>query len=222
MAQQRTVYGPHNPTLTWKLWPDLASEILLPIAKFEIGNLDKIATELRGYNHPDRLRQILEDQHYKRASLVDLNFLFYLLLGVTKIQFRLCKEANWTGNWFVKARLQNVWRTTPFLDISEALDRYEKYGTPMCLENDVTVPPGYDPETFSEIPSFNAVENEEVRCACQAQFIFGIIANAFGIPPNLIPYKDSSDRTLYGELCSAGNRAIEAQKIRNAAAQRRE
>jgi hypothetical protein len=216
VARQRTIDGPHSPALTWKLWPDLSGEILLPIARFEVSKIDRLPGELVGYHHSDRLRQILEDQHYEHTTVVDLNFLFYLLLGITKIQNRLCLEANWKGNWFMKARLLNVWRTTPFLDIPDALDRYEKYGVPMCLENDVTVPPGSDPETFGEISSFHHVELEEARCACQAQVMFGIIANAFGIPPSLVPYRENGDRTLYGELCSAGNRAIEAQRIRNA------
>jgi hypothetical protein len=215
VARQRTIDGPHHPSLTWKLWPDLSGEILIPITKFEVNDLDKLPSELGRYHHADRLKRILKDQHYTRVTLVDLNLLFYLLLGVTKIQNRLCKEANWKGGWLMKARLLNVWRTTPFLDISDALDRYEKYGIPMCLENDVAVPPGSDPETFGEISSFDHVDLEEARCVLRAQVMFGIIGNAFGIPPNLIPYEENGDRTLYGELCSVGNRAIEAQRIRN-------
>ena len=66
-ARQNNTDGPHNAGLIWKFWPDLSSEVLLPLYKFEIEDLQTIPYHLEGYQNNDRLREVLEKQHYQHA-----------------------------------------------------------------------------------------------------------------------------------------------------------
>ena len=180
VARQASGGPPNNLGLTWRLWPDLASEILLPFNKFEISNPMDAQIELDGFSNAGRFSQVIKDHRYENIKILELNFLFSLLVGVVRIQQRLCDKANWIGPWYAKGRLLNVWRASPFIDIGAIIDGFQTHGIPMCLSNKVTVPPGFDPETFYEIESFSDIELPETRILAKAYSIFSLIAGAFG------------------------------------------
>jgi hypothetical protein len=215
IARQLLGNLPHNLGLTWQLLPDLSSEILFPINRFKVDNVRMTEYELVGFSQAARYSQILRAQKYQRVTILDLNFLFNLLVGVVRIQQRFCEKAGWTEPWFIKARLLNVWRTSPFIDLDVVIDLLETHGIPMCLNKNVTIPAGFDPESFMSIETFDEIENPEVRSMVKAAIIFSLIAKALGIPGWLEPGTKGEGWFFHTELLQVGNRATEAQKQRN-------
>jgi hypothetical protein len=53
--------------------------------------------------------------------IVDLNYVFNILVGVAEIQERLCKLADWTESYYLKVKLLNCWRTIPYIDVPDVL-----------------------------------------------------------------------------------------------------
>ena len=153
-------------------------------------------------------------QNYTHATILDLNFLFSLLIGVVRIQQRFCDTVGWKGPWFVKGKLLNVWRTSPFLDVGVVLDQFRAHGVPMCLNKKVTILPGSDPESFFEINAFDDYDNPELRISMKALGIFKLIAQAFGLP-GWLQINREEDGEFYIKLTEASQRAKEAQERRN-------
>lgn len=210
IARQLKGNAPGNLGLTWRLWLDASSEVILPLSKFDVETIDVVSGTLAGYRYAERFQDLLKAQKYQYAKILDLNFMFNLLVGVVRIQQRVCDRVNWAGSWFVKMQLLNVWRSSPFLDSSDALDGFEKYGVPMCLDERMTIPPGSDPETFAEIVPTGA-PNPEGEVYSRATRMFVLAARALGLPS----WDSENSERYVEELMTVGNRATVAQGLRN-------
>jgi hypothetical protein len=219
IARQLYLNKPHDLGLTWQFRPDPRSEVLIPLNHRVMRGEDQFAQECDGLEHARRFARIVQAQGHENAEIVDLNFLFTALAGVMNIQDRLSAKAGWTGSLYGKARLLHVWRTCPYLDVDVILDEFEAHGVPMCLNSDIEVWPGSDPETFFEIPSY---ENEDVeaRLMLKTLAVFAPIARAFGIPGWLDLSDNGKGRYYHVELYQAAGRATEAQRRRRERTQR--
>lgn len=215
LARQIFNNSPHQLGLTWRLWDDAASEILLPINRYEVHDIETTAYELSGYDESGRFEKLLINQNYASASLIDLNFLFSMLIGAIRIQQSICESVGWADSWSFKCRLLNVWRTTPFIDIDAVLDEFSQHGVPMCIDKDITVPSGYGPDSFATIETFTGFENPDARTLLKAHVIFAAIAKAMGIPGWLHPSHKGTDWYFHSELENACDRALKAQIERN-------
>ena len=214
VARQVKGNNPHNLGLTWRLRPHLVSEVIVPFNFQAPNHPGMIAVNWSGYDHVDRFVKILAAQGHKSPRVIDLNVLFNALLGVAEAQQRLLAAAGWKYGYTVKAKLLNVWRTIPFLDVSRVLDGFEKHGTPMCLDGDVLAPRGTDPETFSEVKPYGHIENEYGQLILQTLDMFRPIAEAFGLPKWLDPNPDKEEEVYYDELQKAGRNAMKVQDLR--------
>lgn len=136
------------------------------------------------------------------------------MLGVVAIQRRLTAKSGWINGYYIKARLLNFWRITPFVDVPAVLDSFDKHGLPMCLDGEVTSPPGTGPDTFLEVLDAPEVEMENVQVMIQTLRLFAPIARAFGLPA-WIDHEPSSDTPYYEALQQAGGRAMDVQRRRN-------
>jgi hypothetical protein len=145
--------------------------------------------------------------------IIDLNFLFGILHGIVHMQDKLFENVGWKSCFYAKAHLLNAWRCCPFLDIPAVLDRFEAHGVPLCLEKKIEILPGTDPETFMEITTSGEAP-EEAHLSIKAAILFSAIATAIGVP-GWLNLTDDVNRSFYTELIDAGNRAREAQMLRN-------
>ena len=211
----RQVVGndPHSLTLTWKFRRRLISDIFIPLNVFGPSHPSSLTGALAGYQFAGRFAEILQRQGHRNPKVTDLNYLFNTLSAIVEVNRSLLAASGWTDSFFAKARLLNVWRTVPFIDDAQVLDRFDLMGTPMCLESKVTAPPGWDPESFAEVRTFEEAPNESARILLQAWSIFDPIAQAYGIP-SWIDNPDT-DRLYLQDLQAAGHRAMEAQRLRN-------
>lgn len=204
---------PHNLTLTWRVSLNFRSDVIVPLPFFKRGSPIDSHEFFSGYCYADKFIEILNNRSASRTRIADLNFVYNVLVGVSGIQRRLCDLVGWKGAFYVKLKLLNGWRTVPFIDVCHVLERFERYGLPMCMDSSCSVPPGSGPEDYLEIPRFADIPSAHARDFLQGIVIFSQIAAAYGVPD----WVDLEDKNkLYHEhLRDAGNRAIEVQRLRN-------
>jgi hypothetical protein len=215
VGRQLANNDPHNLTLTWRLRQTLVSDVLIPLPLYAPSRPELLRYELSGYEGIGRFVDLLKRYNHASPRVVDLNYVFNVLIGVVEIQRRLAARAAWTHSYFAKVKLLNAWRTTPYVDVSAILDGFERYGPPMCLDSTVTTPPGTDPDTFLEVSDFSEVESEHVRVLLQALLLFSPIALALGFPAWIGRELEGQSTPYLIALQEAGQRAIEVQRRRN-------
>lgn len=214
VCRQTAGNDPEMLGLTWKLGGNFQSEIIIPLSKFSHNSLDELGRWFEGYDHIDRFLQLCEKQRYSRPTVIDLNILLHVLLGVARIQTALAKEFGWSGPIFAKMEISGVWRTIPFFDTPYVLNEYEKHGLPLSLRDKITLWAGTDQGSFIELDGLQDDDLERCRIL-MATKLFVFIAIALGIPPSAGPDDDGSDfSNSVGDFLQAGERALKAQKTR--------
>lgn len=215
VARQLPGNDPQNLGLTWRLRPHLVSEVIIPLSLYAPDPPVMLRGELHGYDEIGRFTDELIRQGHRSPRVVDLNYLFNLLIGVAEIQRRLTSKAGWSHGYFFKARLLNVWRTIPFVDVPIVLDRFVQHGIPMCLDSKVTTPGGLDPDSFTEVSEYADIDDDRVRLLLQTLDMFAPIARAFGVPTWVTHDPAAGSSPYHDELQRAGRRAMEVQRQRN-------
>jgi hypothetical protein len=212
----RQIHGndPHNLGLTWRFGRALVSEVIIPLNIYVPDKVFTLNHHLYGYGSTERFVEMLLKQGYTSPRVADLNYVFNVLIGITEIQRRLMANAGWTHGFFVKAKLLNVWRTIPFIDVPSILAGFEQHGVPMCLDKFVTSPDGTDPRSFIEVSEFPEIVNESDRVLSQAISIFAPIARAFGLPAWLESGPENDAPPYYDQLLAAGRNAMDVQHLR--------
>jgi hypothetical protein len=208
VARQTIGSDPYRLGLTWRFRPSLVSDVYVPLNLYEANSPFGLQKHLEGYEQAARFIELLRGKQYNSPQIVDLNLLFNVLIGIVETQRRLLAKANWTKPYFIKARLLNVWRTVPFLDLEAVMDRFEADGLPMCLDRVVTTPPGTEPDSFQRVEPMLESEGDEARILVQALTILDPITRAWGLPPAL---ENSRDPTWFQQLHAAGSRAMKVQ-----------
>lgn len=88
-CRQTANNDPEMLGLTWKLFGGFQSEVIIPLSKFRRDNLGDLAPWLDGYEHADRFLQLCRRQRYHHPTIIDLNILLQVLMGITRIQTKL-------------------------------------------------------------------------------------------------------------------------------------
>lgn len=219
IARQAKGNDPNNYVLTWRIWRDLSSEVLLPLPLYAPVHTLELAAALDGYLHGQRFEEILGKAGCAQPRIADLNFLLGLLVGIASKYRRLLALVDGGGRFYFKARILNTWRSLPFVDVGEILDEYERHGLPIAIDRSVTFPIGDGPESFrlvDEIEVEAGEPGEDRNGVVQALDIFAGIALALGVPV-LREGGEGTDTSLVGssEWAAVGARAMDVQRNRN-------
>ncbi|MCF1474117.1 ATP-binding protein [Agrobacterium vitis] len=205
---------PKKLGLTWKLDKNFNSEIIIPVSKFNGGDLNDLGDWFRGYEYVDQFLQLCKKQGYLRPTVIDLNLLLHVLLGLARIQTILATEFGWNESIFAKVEISGAWRTIPFFDTPYVLNEYEKHGLPLSLRDKITIYGGSDQSSFIELDGLQDEDLDKHRIL-MATKLFVIIALSLGIPPCADPDGTGPDFIdSVGDFLKAGVRAYEAQKKR--------
>jgi len=214
ICRQTADNDPEQLGLTWKLGGDFRSEVVIPLSKFRGNNLDTLGEWLEGYRNVERFIQLCVNQRYERPTVIDLNLLLHVLLGLARIQAALAKEFGWTGPIFAKMEISGVWRTIPFFDTHHVLNEYEKHGLPLVLQDRVTIYSGSDKGSFVELSGLQDDDIEKHRILMATE-LFVHIAHALGFHPAADQDDDGVDfSSSVGDFLNAGLRALDVQKNR--------
>lgn len=202
--------------LTWRLFGGLQSEVVIPLSKFRRDSLADLAPWLDGYEHSDRFLELCHRQRYHRPTIIDLNILLQVLMGITRIQTNLAREFGWDGPVYAKMEISGVWRTIPFFDTPHVLDEYEKHGMALSLHDKVIVHRGEDRWSFIELAGQRTDQEDESHRIMMAVWLFIAIATALGVSVGIDPEGDGSDAgDSIMNFLNAGQRALEVQKHRS-------
>ena len=144
------------------------------------------------------------------ARILDLNILMDFLLGVVRRHRIVVGDAGVKGPFYLKANIENVWRTVPFVDHTKFLQHISNFGLPLNQESDMTVPIGPALDTFIVSQELSEVPSErDSTVDLGAIMLFLSIVDALGIPREILG--DSIDSV--GELQLMGRRHQEIQRF---------
>ena len=212
VARQLGKNDPQNLGLIWKTRKDLSCDILLPLPFYNVGSPEKLIPILDRYDYIGKFVQLLYSQGsgYSSPMVVDLNLVLQAHIAVASKYSQLLALATDERAFYCKARLLNCWRTIPFVDVIQVLNTFETHGVPMVLEDTLTAPDGYDPDSFAHIvppSSDDAIPREVNASIVQGICAFIQTAMAFGVPTLVSDRFGEDDAQLYQDYFSAGNRA---------------
>lgn len=181
VARQCENRDPTTSVITWKIGYDLSSDIFVPF-NWSKGSLEHIEEYISAYSLSKEFIAILRDSKISETTVVNLNYIFNILMAVIDAQRALQLKAGWPLDFHIKIKLLNVWRTIPFLDIDYFIRHIKSNGIPICLTNECISPPGNHPETFASIRDYPEAEKNDMKVTLQTLSAFIPIAEAFGIP----------------------------------------
>lgn len=218
IARQVSNNDPSRYTLTFHVYGDYSCDVIVPL-RYYSGAGTTLAEQLGShYRYVDRFLKILvaqrflNDDNISDLNVVDLNILFYLLLGVTRQYRAILGLSGAVPEFYFKARILHCWRRIAYMDVEPVLERFTTSGIPLLMNDVVMVPPGYSPD------SFVLLKNKEIGDArpegpldpiiLQAVPMFIEILAAFGIA-GLMASGDGFD---IQEIVAAGNRGMSAMR----------
>lgn len=193
---------PYNLVLTWKHYDNGSSLISVPLRKYP-GYPELAAKELQGYKHTNRFVKIMQAQRHRHGSLIDYHMVILLIASFLSKHILLIKEGTVSSSIYTKVALENIWRSTPFVDTESYMTFIERCGLPVVQDSDQLAPVG------TSFDSLIRVEHEEedgstLPAAMQlirAAPLIAQVGNAFGIPsrvlfPENLEWFDAVNRSL--------------------------
>ena len=140
------------------------------------------------------------------SRVLNLNILLPILGAIFSRHRTLVGQANVRGPFYVKALIDNVWRTVPFVDVEEYITHVEEFDIPVVQDSRMLVPSGTSIGSFVMSPELENVPSESEGFFDNGAITIWIrIMQALGIPGDLLL------RAL-NELLQAGNRESEIQR----------
>ena len=178
---------------TWEISPNGNSFVTVPLQKLQIGQ-NRTIVDLTRWQSPwseygclDEFFALVPRVDSSRLQVLNLNQLLILLGAIIDKHHRLVAPFGFNGQVYVKARLENVWRSLPFVDVPEYLSHIREFGIPIVQDDDFLAPPGSALETFVEVPLSGKPTDEGKAHANPATAeIWSSILTALGIPSEML------------------------------------
>lgn len=186
--------------LTWEFSRDCSSFVTIPMNGYSN------SIPLMEYRHGQEFSKEIEERELDGVRFLDLNILFGAVLAVATRHRVLAENAGVFGPFFVKAHLENVWRTVPFIDMPLFIAHVRECGIPVVQSTDILVPPGTDPVIFTILDNCTERPVPTNVWLTDAISVSIPIFQALGIPGELF----IEGRT---ELLTIGERFNEVQAI---------
>ena len=218
VARQTQGNDPSAMVFTWFLRYDLSSDIIVPLNIIQ--PFDSKSKHLSEYKYITEYREVLHDAEYRHAKVVDLNFLYICIYNVVEAYLKLLAEYGLESDFYVKTKILNCHRVTPFIDVKHCIDDMRNNGIPVCYSRNSTSLPGTHPDSFlhakveSEILASYSVETAiKFELEAISQLIFMLAANAFGFPSHFDT--EESEPEHYSQFKEAASRGHKVQDKRN-------
>ena len=207
IARQVSTNDAYRRVFTWHFSRHCHSFVTFPIQMRPTVLEDPIWYE---YENARAFISKVFDAGLTSARILDLNILMDFLLGVVRRHRIVVGDAGVKGPFYLKANIENVWRTVPFVDHTKFLQHISNFGLPLNQESDMTVPIGPALDTFIVSQELSEVPSErDSTVDLGAIMLFLSIVDALGIPREILG--DSIDSV--GELQLMGRRHQEIQRF---------
>ena len=206
VARQTDNNNPYYRLLTWEFSRRCHSFITLPIPVLDADQSNQVWDV---YLEGRKFIAEYQTRNLEPARILDLNILFSLCGVVLTRHRHLALQAGVMGPFFIKARLEDVWRTVPFIDLPAYLAQITKFDFPIVQDSDVMVPAGMNIESFLQIDPLQSSDAETMASEKRIKMddsvlISANIFNALGITTDTLV-------TSSHEIDKLGNRRQQAQ-----------
>ena len=159
VARQVQNNDPQYRLLTWEFSRHCHSFITIPIQRAVQAATGTSRPEGTIY---DAFMSVVRECKLDEMQVLDLNLVLIGLLSIVRRHRRLVWHAKVKGPFFVKAHLENIWRTVPFVDLPAFYSHIEDHGLPIVQDTDAIVPQGTSLETFVVLPERDAPETDSL------------------------------------------------------------
>ena len=212
VARQALRNKRYNRIFTWEFSRTCNSFVTLPIPALRVPNAHSGISppnfdDWSEYTYGKTFAISLDDRNLEACRVLNLNILLHVLAGVIARHRTLAGYAGVKGPFYIKAMIDNIWRTVPFIDTEEYISHIGAFDVPVVQDSDLTAPSGRWPEGFITAPELDQVPNEDLSALDATAFTVWIaIMQALGIPGEVLAKNP-------GNVFAAANR--EAQLHRN-------
>ena len=206
--------NPGTIGLTLSVYRDYSCDIIVPLNVLTgtRENLPKLLGDR--YEHGDSYVKMLLDRGYWHAdqiflSVVDMNPLLSVVFAITSQYRALLRLVTPEPVFHFKARVLHGWRKVIFFDVPEVIEGFARYGVPMPMHDEWTIPPGTDPDTFvpvGQVPDKGREADNEIQQGVdQAVVILFRLLSAFGVS-GFVNDEGEINRGFEGSLLKAADR----------------
>lgn len=200
IARQARGNDRYHRTFTWEFSRKCTSFVTIPLNSVEVPpllhiNLDADLGDWVHYDEGKAFISSLRDDSLRLSRVIDLNIALPLIGGVLARHRTVSGSVGIKGPFYVRATVENVWRTIPFIDTAEYMANVRRFGVPVVQDSDLTAPLGGWPEGFIALPEMERVPTEEdPGNFAQAIPIWLAVMQALGIPGEILA--ESADNKL--------------------------
>jgi hypothetical protein len=119
-------------------------KFILPLPQYSdyIG----LNTEYENSQHLKSFAEIMH--HYRMLRVFDGYNLIVVYVTILNQYIKLLKSYQFDGDLRGRLRLTNLWRSLVYLNSNEYIDFIKTYGLPICLKDEIEMPPYYDKMGF--------------------------------------------------------------------------
>ena len=202
VARQARGNDRYKRVFTWEFSRRCTSFISIPLNTLRVPpllhiNADADIGEWSHYDEGKAFLASLRDDSLKLSRVIDLNLALPLIGAVLARHRTVAGSVGIKGPFYVKATIENVWRTIPFIDTAEYMANVGRFDVPVVQDSDLAAPPGGWPEGFIALPELEEVPSEEdPGTYARAIPIWLAVMQALGIPGQILAE-------------SAGNKLVE-------------
>ena len=145
VARQTVGSDPYNLVLTWRQQVDATAVLSFPIpwTRIDDNGLWALGT-LSGYKFIEEFAEQCRERGPKAGRVIDLNFVPLILHGALHRYRALLDASGYDDDFFVKVRINDTWRTIPFIDLKTFVDDVGRLGVPVVQDSHFFAPSGAD------------------------------------------------------------------------------
>ena len=163
IARQVARNDRYNRLFTWEFSRNCNSFVTIPISTLRLQDSESIhSSEVEAawvpYSIGAEFRSSLSAGGLAGSDprILNLNLLLNIVGGIISRHRRIVWQADVRGPFYIKARIENAWRTIPFIDISEYMTHIREFDFPIVQASDLMVPPGTSLESFVVSPEMES------------------------------------------------------------------
>ena len=171
--------------LTWEFSRHCHSLISIPLNVYDVVSLRR--------KYPDSptiqdFSAAIANSRIDQANIIDLTYLLKVFVAVSVRHRHLVGKAGIRGPFYAKCRLENVWRTIPYLETPAFIQQVNRFGLPLVQDSSLVVPEGRTLDDFVFLEEYDPPTNEDGTASGSPIFgqdaaeIATKILPAFGLP----------------------------------------
>lgn len=192
-------------SLTWHFSRRCESFVSLPVPQLPTPFYK--AADWPGYELGVAFQEELLGAEVDGCRVLDLNIIANYLGAVVHRHLRLVQESGLQGPFYAKARVENSWRTIPFVDSQPYLDHLKELGIPIVQEGEMLVPPGATIDTFVRLDPLEEGDSLSEKLAFRRAIMLIVhVFESLGVPTDVV-------KLFAGELIMLGKRRGDYQRL---------